>query len=78
MSADGVRDEPVLEYAWFIEHLLMSNQTARLLHELKNLRGQGWDVTALLAPDGSVIGLGMGECYPESCAQLSLLAEAQG
>ena len=51
-------------------------RVARLLAELKELRAEGWDVTALLAPDGSVVGLGYCAMTRARVSQLSLLAQA--
>ena len=49
---------------------------ARLLQELKALKLRGWNVTALLSPDGSVIGLGYVDEEISDLAQLALFAEA--
>ena len=64
-------------HTWLIENA-RGAQVPRLLHELKALHEDGWDVTALLAPDGSVVGLGVGTTPTERLGQQSLFAEVAG
>ena len=42
---------------WIIERAA-GHRIVGLLHDLKELRADNWDVTALLEPGGSVVGLG--------------------
>lgn len=62
---------------WLIERA-DGARVSRLLSQLCDLRDQGWDVTALLCPDNTVVGLGTGPTPVDYPSQLSLFAEASG
>jgi len=67
--------EPYFSDPYLIERAT-GRDVIRLLHDLKELREEGWDVTALLAPEGTVVGLGYCAMTRPQLAQLSLFADA--
>lgn len=61
------------EKYWLIERA-DGARVSRLLNQLCDLRDQGWNVTALLCPDNTVLGLGTGPTPVEYPRQQSLFA----